>query len=662
MGLKELSTKKSLLFLRLAVVSIFIILVTVVYFATTIDMQTRKDTILKQEINHLENTYEVSLHRFKIISDNVNNMIVNKEDILKLLYKAKHTNDKNLLSILRKDLFRKIKPHFDNLKKVGVIITLFSFENNKTFLRVHKPSKFDDNLSKVRYSFQYVNANKKIIRGLEEGKIMHAFRNVYPIFYKGEYLGSVDIAFSSEVLQEHMETLYRTHTHFIINKSVFMTNIWKMKDMVHYIQSLEHKDFLYNVNDNSKDNSFSDIEISLNYKLKEEIYKNIEHKKSFALEDSFQIISFLSIKNIKDKKTVAYLVSYVDSDYLKDIYKEYIKINILSSMIFFIISLFVYKNIKNRLVLNKNLEKEVEDQYKAFEMIFEKASDGIFILEKNKITQCNESVVNMFGYDSENQLIGKSLSDISPELQPDGISSIEKIKTILKDSEIDGVNNFEWKYIKVSGKEFWTAITLTTIVISNRIIIHALIRDISKQKEKEEALLNEKMILDYKANHDVLTMLPNRALFNDRLNQSIKVSFRYKRSFAVLFIDLDKFKPINDTLGHQVGDKVLQEVSTRLKSIIREEDTLARIGGDEFIILMQNLEIANDASILAEKIIEVLDEDIYIDEHVLKISASVGISLYPQNSTSADELLKYADSAMYKAKNEGRNTFQFYTL
>lgn len=652
---------KSLALLRVIIISTFVMLVAVVYFITTNDMEIRKEEILKQQISNLENTYEVSMKRFEIIANNFTSMLINRPDVLDLLYKAKHTSDKESRALIRQELFQKIKPHFDNLKKIGVIITLFSFENNKTFLRMHKPNKFDDDLDDVRYSFKYVNTKKQITRGLEEGKIMHAFRNIYPLFYKDEYLGSVDIAFSSEVLQEHMEKLYKTHTHFIINKSIFMTNIWKMKDMVYYIPSSEHNDFLYNINDMNTDQKFSEMEKYLNYRLKKDIYKNIQHKKSFALEDSGQIIAFLAIKNIKDKKTVAYLVSYIDSDYLKNVYKEYIWINILSSMIFFIIGLIVYVNLKNSSNLTKDLEKEVQNQHKAFEIIFEKASDGVFILEENKITQCNEAIIAMLDYDNKEQLIGRRLSDISPKFQTDGVSSLAKIKEILKIAMIEGVNNFEWKYVKSNGEEFWAGVTLTTITISSKVVIHALVRDISKEKAKEKAILDEKLILDFKATHDVLTMLPNRELLNDRLNQSIKTAQRHNEMFAVMFIDLDKFKEINDSLGHLIGDSVLQEVASRLKDSIREEDTLARIGGDEFIVLMKKINSPNDASFLAEKIIDRLDKTILVNANKLKISGSLGISIYPNNSTDPKELLTYADQAMYKAKKEGRNRFEFYT-
>jgi len=129
--------------------------------------------------------------------------------------------------------------------------------------------------------------------------------------------------------------------------------------------------------------------------------------------------------------------------------------------------------------------------------------------------------------------------------------------------------------------------------------------------------------------------LPNRLLFNDRLNQSIEKAKRNKEGLAVFFIDLDRFKEINDSLGHKSGDIVLQEVSSRITSIIRKEDTVSRLGGDEFTILMTELNRAQDASLLAQKILDVLSEPIKIEKNTLYVSSSIGISLFPQDDTDA---------------------------
>ena len=186
------------------------------------------------------------------------------------------------------------------------------------------------------------------------------------------------------------------------------------------------------------------------------------------------------------------------------------------------------------------------------------------------------------------------------------------------------------------------------------------IRDITDQKLAQENLRKEKEKFDYLAHHDALTGLPNRILFNDRLEKAIGTAKRAQKKIALLFIDLDHFKKINDSLGHDIGDIVLNTVTNRLKKTLRDEDTLARLGGDEFTIILEELNEAEDASRIASKILHSLAEVIEFDDHKLYVSSSIGISIYPNDGLSANNLLKFADSAMYKAKDEGRNNYQYY--
>ena len=186
-------------------------------------------------------------------------------------------------------------------------------------------------------------------------------------------------------------------------------------------------------------------------------------------------------------------------------------------------------------------------------------------------------------------------------------------------------------------------------------------RDISSHLEVQEELREEKVALNHQAYHDALTGLPNRVLFNDRVEQGMKKAKRNRTKLAVFFIDLDHFKEINDSLGHMVGDEVLKVVTKRLDGIIRKEDTLARMGGDEFTIAIEGLSQIQDVTLLAQKILKALDDPITIDENKLHISSSIGISFYPEDGNNIHDLLKYADTAMYKAKDMGRNNFQLYS-
>ncbi len=202
---------------------------------------------------------------------------------------------------------------------------------------------------------------------------------------------------------------------------------------------------------------------------------------------------------------------------------------------------------------------------------------------------------------------------------------------------------------------WFSIITSVLIIIAIALLVNVLIQKYTKK------LNEQKEILDFQAHHDALTGLPNRILFTDRLGQAIVKAERQKTEFALFFIDLDRFKQINDSLGHAFGDKVLKVIAQRLLGVVRREDSLSRLGGDEFTLLAEDLKQEIDISALAKKIIAVLAEPIVIEDNTLYITSSIGISIFPKDNLEADNLLKYADAAMYKAKEEGRNNFQYYS-
>ena len=164
----------------------------------------------------------------------------------------------------------------------------------------------------------------------------------------------------------------------------------------------------------------------------------------------------------------------------------------------------------------------------------------------------------------------------------------------------------------------------------------------------------------YMAQHDGLTDLPNRILMNDRLSEAITLSTRHHRKLAVLFLDIDRFKLINDSLGHAVGDRLLQSVALRLFACVRSSDTVSRQGGDEFVVLLWELRNPEDAAVTADKMLHALREPHRIEQHELHITASIGIATYPDDGTDADSLIEKADTAMYHAKEKGRDNYQFF--
>ena len=178
--------------------------------------------------------------------------------------------------------------------------------------------------------------------------------------------------------------------------------------------------------------------------------------------------------------------------------------------------------------------------------------------------------------------------------------------------------------------------------------------DITERKRAEARLMQL-------ANFDTLTSLPNRALFHDRLAHALAKAHRSKKMVALLFLDLDRFKTINDSLGHYAGDELLKSVAERLQKNAREDDTVARLGGDEFTVILEGITYNEDATIVARKILEVMGQPFYLDGHEVFVTTSMGIAIYPLDGDNSDDLLKNADTAMYRAKEQGRNGYRFYT-
>jgi diguanylate cyclase (GGDEF)-like protein/PAS domain S-box-containing protein len=209
--------------------------------------------------------------------------------------------------------------------------------------------------------------------------------------------------------------------------------------------------------------------------------------------------------------------------------------------------------------------------------------------------------------------------------------------------------------VRPDGFEVGIESTTTFIRERDESVTGAIVvfRDVSVARAKS-------LEMTHLAQHDVLTDLPNRALFNDRLTQAIALAERQSKQLAVMFVDVDHFKKINDSLGHDVGDKLLRSVAGRLKACVRRSDTISRLGGDEFVVLLSQVEHAEDAAISARKTLRALNAPHMIDSKSLDINVSIGVSTFPRDGRDAESLMNRADNAMYEAKQRGRNTYQFF--
>jgi diguanylate cyclase (GGDEF)-like protein/PAS domain S-box-containing protein len=293
--------------------------------------------------------------------------------------------------------------------------------------------------------------------------------------------------------------------------------------------------------------------------------------------------------------------------------------------------------------------QKAEQKYRS---IFENAILGIFqTTQEGEFLDVNPALARMAGYDSPEEFLNRVHR--TTELYVD-LKSREQLRELI--TEHGEVRNFEVELKTRDGSR--RTILLNVRAMADRsgtnIYLEGSAQDITERKAAEARI-------QFLAYHDALTGLPNRALFEDRLVQALANARRRTEQIAVLWLDLDNFKTINDSLGHSIGDLVLQQLGIRLHKLIRAQDTVAKVGGDEFVFALINPGDANRAAAAAERIRKEVARGFEVQGHLLNITCSIGISLYPEHGADSEALVKTADLAMYCAKENGRNNFRFFT-
>jgi diguanylate cyclase (GGDEF)-like protein/PAS domain S-box-containing protein len=333
---------------------------------------------------------------------------------------------------------------------------------------------------------------------------------------------------------------------------------------------------------------------------------------------------------------------------------------VITSMLVIIKQFLVIIDNKNLLqdisVLNYELEdkvkrrtRELEESQQRYKSLFEQNSSAVYSLDlEGKITSINSACEKLIGYPSE-EILDTSVFDL---LDKEGKEiSLSYFSRVVD----EGSQTFEIPFTTKDKTKLELEVTGVPIKVDNVVIgMYGIIKDITENKKSRQKI-------HHMAFHDSLTGLPNRRLFQNTLEQLLADLKNTSLKAAVMYIDLDRFKGINDTLGHEMGDQLLVAVSNRLKNCLRNTDLIARQGGDEFTVLLPNLISKSDAATVAEKIINALNEAFLINEQELAVSGSIGIAIFPEDGKDSVTLMKNADAAMYRVKDEGKNGYQLYT-
>jgi diguanylate cyclase (GGDEF)-like protein/PAS domain S-box-containing protein len=317
----------------------------------------------------------------------------------------------------------------------------------------------------------------------------------------------------------------------------------------------------------------------------------------------------------------------------------------------------------------KHVAEELRRSETLLRTLYDSTSDAVMLLDKNGFFKCNKAALEIFGGVTLEYFHSKHLTDLSPPEQPCGTDSKTLANQHMAAAMRNGAVRFEWVHKRVdNGQTFPAEVLLNTMDLDDKVVLQAVVRNIAERKQSEETIRSL-------AFYDALTQLPNRRLLYDRLAQALTLSERSGRYGALLFLDLDNFKPINDQYGHAVGDRLLVEAAHRLSSCVRAVDTVARYGGDEFVVILTELleskdESAMQVSMVAEKLRTVLAEPFVLtagqkDKTKVNVehycTSSIGIRMFNNYEADQDDIISDADRTMYQAKAAGRNMVRFYS-
>ena len=334
-------------------------------------------------------------------------------------------------------------------------------------------------------------------------------------------------------------------------------------------------------------------------------------------------------------------------------YREFVVIGFIIALLVFVLLIFLTRT--NRQL--KKTETNLHESYAEMSLLLNSMAEGAYGVDNKGFCRfVNDAFLKILGYDSADEVLGKHIHELIHHSYPDGRPYPQtecRMYQAYRQFQCTHIGDeFFWRKDGVGvAVEYWSQPIVADGVVTGAI---ATFMDITERKKNEE-------LIQKLAFFDSLTGLPNRQKLLDRLNYEISISHREGRKFAVFMMDLDKFKNVNDTLGHSAGDDLLKQVAERVTNCLRESDMVARLGGDEFVIILESLKDADVASQVASKLIDKLTVPFELSQgNVVQIGASIGISFYPEHGDASEKLLGSADAALYQAKDNGRGCFAYY--
>ena len=463
--------------IKYILIFIFLFLNVLTYYVTEKNTQSKIEYSKYHHMEKLKINFEVFMTTQADKADVIYETTMRTESLIDILSQAWDTNDSIKRDILRKELLKLLSSRYEKFKDQGLLQYHFVFPDNKVFLRVHKPDKYGDDLSDIRFDFAQVNKTKKIVRGFSQGRTSHAFRNVYPIFdQEDKHIGSIEISYPSELLQKELNNISKIHSHFLVNKHIFDSKMWSRDDRIlKYKPSVEHKDYLLTLSKTHAQNNHMEITRNKLEGLHSQIDMGVSQSKAFSVvstktkEYDFEILSFYPIYQNITNELSAWIVSYDEAPFIYPAVKDSNIIRVIFFFVFATLLYFIYKTTKQKNTLSKILSSYDNN------VIFSTTD------LKGKITHVSKAFCEISGY-KKDELIGKQHNvirhpDMSKETFKDMWQTIKSGKTWIGDV----------KNLKKDGSFYWVRAETEPIYNdANKHIGYSAIRhDITTQKEIE---------------------------------------------------------------------------------------------------------------------------------------------------------------------------------
>jgi diguanylate cyclase (GGDEF)-like protein len=532
--------------------------------------------------------------------------------------------------------------------------------NGESFYRSWTDKK-GDSLLTARLDVVQMISDPKVMTSISTGKYNLTFKVMVPIYDRGEFIAIFEIISNFNSIAEKL-TRQGTDPVILVDRS-YRAQLTKA-----FTERFVDDYYVANQNVNTKYLKF----IAAN-NIERFVHPAGTH---LIFEQQNLFVSFYELPDIYDQSMAHFILfKPLDSIDLSEIYAIKYRLLVYLAAFIGLIILSLHYLSKKRLTqhiseVNYQLEdkvanktKELQEQSQFLQSIVDGVSDLVMVIDKEyNVIMVNDQAKKFYPDDRQNESGLIKCYQLSHGIDSpcrDPVFECPHSK-VFASGEVTRVTH---SHIDKEGYPQFIELTVTplkddegniTAIIESghNITPHIMIQD---------QLLKQNNDLDYQVHHDVLTQLPNRILFHDRLRHAIKLAHRSRKKIAILFIDLDRFKAINDNFGHSAGDEMLRQVAKRLTKQVREGDTVARVGGDEFIIILESIIHANDIVELTRKLLLAIKQPVKYTTSELTITASIGISLYPDNGSSPDMLINNADLVMYLVKEKGGNQYQFYT-